>query len=493
METNSTYQNLLTTAQLLPYQLPIDLSHFTHTEMIAGKEMNERIAASLQVLLSLSMQQDQPIDRVDKVMLDQYIGRIDEMLSEQLDAILHHPKFQEIESLWRSLKYVVDRTDFTANIKIEVLDVDKQTLIDDFEDVSEIPQSGLYKQIYEREYDTPGGEPFTSMISAFEFDASTTDITLLRNLSKVASVAHCPFIGSVGGAFFNKSSISDVVEIEDLINYMDRAEYIRWNSFRESEDSRYIGLTLPRFLLRLPYGEHNPVKQFQYHEDVTCSSEQYLWGRASFAFAANLTESFRQYGWCVNIRGPESGGKIENLPLHQYNAGRGLQTKIPSEVLIAETRELAFANLGFIPLSYYKNSDYACFFSANSVQKPAVYHDKQANSNSRINSRLPYIFLSSRVAHYLKVLQRENIGSSISRSEQEEELNQWLNTLITKMNNPGPELAATRPLREGRVDVEESPDNPGYYRVNLYAVPHFQVEGMDVKLSLVGQMPAGKR
>lgn len=486
------YQQLCEIADVKPFQENIDLSHFIHTEDLANKGLNERLAAALHVLLSLTIEQGKPVERVDKVLLDYYIAKIDGIISAQLDEILHHKSFQEVESLWRSLKYVVDKTDFNANIKIELLDVDKQTLVDDFEDVSETPQSGLYKQVYEREYDTPGGEPFTAMISPFEFDASAMDIALLRNISKVAAVAHCPFIATVGGDFFNKPSMADVNEIDDLANYMERAEYIRWNSFRESDDARYIGLTLPRFLLRLPYGEHNPVKRFNYEENVTDSSNQYLWGAASFSFAANLCQSFKQYGWCVNIRGPESGGKVEHLPLHQYDAGRGLQTKIPSEVLISETRELAFANLGFIPLSYYKNSDYACFFSANSTQKPALYQDKQASANSRINARLPYIFLSSRIAHYLKVLQRENIGSTISRSEQEEKLNQWLNTIVTKMNNPGPELAATHPLREGRVDVMAIADNPGYYRVSLYAVPHFQIEGMDVKLSLVAQIPSGE-
>ncbi|WP_133129404.1 type VI secretion system contractile sheath large subunit [Legionella yabuuchiae] len=485
----SSYQQLCHIAEVEPFTESLDLTHFTRAEQLANKQFNERLAASLQVFLSMAVEQGTLIERVDKVLLDQYISKIDEMLSAQLDEILHHTTFQELESLWMSLKHVVDRTDFTANIKIELLDVDKQALIEDFEDVSDTSQSGLYKQVYEREYDTPGGEPFTAMISPYEFDASAIDLSLLRQISKVAAVAHCPFIGSVGGSFFNKSSLQDVIEIEDLVGYMDRAEYIRWNSFRDSEDARYIGLTLPRFLLRLPYGENNPVKRFQYNESVTSSADQYLWGRASFAFAANLGESFRKYGWCVNIRGPESGGKVDHLPLHQYNLGQGLQTKIPCEVMIPETRELTFANLGFIPLSYYKNSDYACFFSANSAQKPMSYLDKQASSNSRINARLPYIFLSARIAHYLKVMQRENIGSSLSRSEQEEQLNQWLKTLITKMNNPGPELAATHPLRDGQVMVEELPEHPGYYRINLYAVPHFQVEGMDVKLSVVGQIP----
>ncbi len=484
------YQQLCQSAELLPYQQGIQLDRYLQVDDIANTQRNERFAAALQVFLNFVIEEGEPVERVDKWLIDHYISVIDEMLSKQLDEILHHPDFQSVESLWRSLKYLVDRTDFRANSKIEILDVDKDELAADFEDLSETSQSGLYKQVYTREYDTPGGEPFTAMIAPYSFDSSAADVGLLRQISKVAAVAHCPFIASVGSGFFNKKSMDEVNEIEDIGNYMERAEYIRWNAFRETEDARYIGLTLPRFLLRLPYGEDNPVRRFDYQEQVSESNEHYLWAQASFAFAANLSKSFKEHGWCVNIRGPLSGGKIEHLPLHQYDAGRGLQTKIPSEVLFSETNELAYANAGLIPLCSYKNSDHACFFSANSVQKPAVYQDRSATANSRINARLPYIFLSSRIAHYLKVQQRENIGSQKSRSEQEGELNQWLKGLITRMNNPGAELAASHPLRDGYVAVEEMADNPGYYRVNLYAVPHFQVEGMDVKLSLVGQMPA---
>jgi type VI secretion system protein ImpC len=251
-------------------------------------------------------------------------------------------------------------------------------------------------------------------------------------------------------------------------------------------------LAWPRFLLRMPYGSDNPVRGFWYEEKVYDSAEKYLWGCASFAFAANIARSFKEHGWAVNIRGPEAGGKVEHLPLHQYDVGRGLMSKIPIETIIPETRELELAHLGFIPLSYYKNSDYACFFSANSVQKPAVYLSQEATANSRINARLPYIFLSARIAHYLKVLQRETIGSNVGRLKLEERLNEWLQTLVTKMRNPEPEQIAKHPLRDGRVEVRAIEDNPGFYRVELYAMPHFQIEGIDVSLSVVGKMPTGK-
>lgn len=489
-DTNS-YQKLCEAAKIAPVATTLSLNNFITVEDMANKAPEERLTAALQVFIDMVAGEESKVDRVDRVLLDHYIAKIDEVLSDQLNVVLHNEKFQQYESIWRSLKYLVDSTDFRYNTKIEVLDVDKETLRGDLEDAPDTTLSGLYKHIYIREYDTPGGEPISAMISDYTFDASTPDVTMLTEISKVAAASHCPFISSVHAGFFNKENMDEVNKIDDLVTYMeDRAEYLRWKSFRASEDARYIGLTLPRFLLRLPYGEDNPVRSFRFEEQVSGETmESYLWGNASFAFAVNMTRCFKKYGWTVNIRGPESGGKVEGLPLHKYDVGRGLQTKIPTEIIIPETRELEFANLGFIPLSYYKNSDYACFFSANSVQKPAEYSTLDATANSRINSRLPYVFLSSRLGHYLKVIQRENIGSSKNRLELESQLNEWLQTLVTRMNKPGPELAATHPLREGKVSVEELQDNPGFYKVSMYAMPHFQIEGVDVKLSLVGQVP----
>lgn len=484
------YQRFCDALAMDPVHHAMTLDKFATTEELANRSLSERMTAAMQVLIEMVGESEHNVDRLDKNLIDLFITRVDAALSSQLDEILHHPQFQQLESSWNSLKYLVDNVDFRANSKLELLDVSKESLRDDFEDAPETIQSGLYKHIYVQEYDTPGGEPFSSVVSNYEFDSGAPDIALLGEIARVASSAHCPFIGSVGASFFKKRTIDEVTRIEDLANYMERADFIRWNGFRDSEDSRYIGLTLPRFLLRLPYGQDNPVRAFDYQENVQqATAERYLWGNASFAFAANMARSFKKYGWTVNIRGPESGGKIDALPLHQYDVGKGLQTKIPTETIISETRELEYANLGFIPLSYYKNSDFACFFSANSAQKPQLYSTAEATANARINGRLPYIFLSSRLGHYLKVLQRENIGSSKNKSELESELNEWLQTLVTKMNKPGPELAATHPLRDGQVIVDEIADNPGFYKVSMYAVPHFQIEGVDVKLSLVGQMP----
>jgi type VI secretion system protein ImpC len=492
-ETLSVYEKFCQAINIAPIKQTSDLCQFSDIAHLANTSKSERLTSAVQVLLYCTSEEDETIHRVDKNLLDIYINKIDRALSAQLDEILHHSEFQAYESTWRGLQYLVDNTDFRANCKIELLNITKDALKDDFDDADEDIHSGLYKQVYEKEYDTPGGEPVTAMISPFTFDAGSEDIQLLYAIAKVAAATHCPFIGNVSPAFFGKDNIDAVASIDDLASYMERSEFIRWNAFRESDDARYIGLTLPRFLLRLPYGQDNKVRGFNYQEQVFESSDHYLWGAASFPFAANMAKSFKAYGWTVNIRGPESGGKVEQLPLHQYDFGRGLLTKIPTEMIIPETRELALSHLGFIPLSYYKNSNYACYFSANSTQKPVKYSDPQATANSRINARLPYIFLSARIAHYLKVLQRESIGSNVSRSELEDRLNTWLQTLITKMSNPDPEQSSLHPLRDGKVNVETIEDNPGFYRVSLYAMPHFQIEGVDVSLSIVGKMPTTEK
>jgi type VI secretion system protein ImpC len=357
-----------------------------------------------------------------------------------------------------------------------------------------VVQSGLYRHTYIQEYDTPGGQPIGSIISNFEFANSPQDIALLRNISKVAASAHMPFMGSVGPKFFGKETMEEVAAIQDIGNYFDRAEYIKWKSFRDTDDARYIGLTMPRVLGRLPYGpDTTPVRGFNYREAVKGTDHnRYLWVNASFAFAANMVNSFIRNGWCVQIRGPQAGGKVEDLPVHLYDLGTGYQPKIPTEVLIPETREFEFANLGFIPLSFYKNHDFACFFSANSTQKPALYDTREATANSRINARLPYIFLLSRIAHYLKLIQRENIGTTKDRRLLEMELNNWIKNLVTEMTDPGDDLQASHPLREAKVTVEDIEDNPGFFRIKLFIIPHFQVEGMDIGLSLVSQMPKAK-
>ncbi|EQA5709323.1 type VI secretion system contractile sheath large subunit, partial [Cronobacter sakazakii] len=403
------------------------------SQRLADASADERVTAAVRVFLERLKQSGQQVEKLDKTLLDHHIAELDRQISRQLDTVMHHPEFQQVESLWRGLKHLVDRTDYRQNVRTEILDIAKEDLRQDFEDAPEIIQSGLYWHTYTAEYDTPGGEPVGAVISSYEFDASAQDMALLRNISKVSAAAHMPFIGAVGPKFFLKDSMEEVAAIKDIGNYFDRAEYIKWKSFRDTDDARYIGLTLPRVLGRLPYGPDTvPVRSFNYVEEVKGPDhEKYLWTSASFAFAANMVKSFINNGWCVQIRGPQAGGAVQDLPIHLYDLGTGNQVKIPSEVMIPETREFEFANLGFIPLSYYKNRDYACFFSANSAQKPALYDTPDATANSRINARLPYIFLLSRIAHYLKLIQRENIGTTKDRRLLELELNNWVRGLVT--------------------------------------------------------------
>ncbi|MBD9642619.1 type VI secretion system contractile sheath large subunit [Pantoea sp. PNT02] len=490
----SVYASLFEKINLNPVSELSDLNVWQDNQAMSDATADERVTAAMQVFLTRLKISGAKVEKLDKNLLDHHIAELDRQISRQLDAVMHHDEFQKVESAWRGLKSLVDKTDFRQNVKIEVLDVSKDDLRQDFEDAPEIIQSGLYLQTYVAEYDTPGGEPIGAVISAYEFDASAQDVALLRNLSKVAASAHMPFIGSVGPQFFLKESMEEVAAIKDIGNYFDRAEYIKWKSFRDTDDSRYIGLTMPRVLGRLPYGPDTvPVRSFNYIEEVKGPDhDKYLWTNASFAFAANMVQSFISNGWCVQIRGPQAGGAVQDLPIHLYDLGTGNQVKIPSEVMIPETREFEFANLGFIPLSYYKNRDYACFFSANSTQKPALYDTADATANSRINARLPYIFLLSRIAHYLKLIQRENIGTTKDRRLLELELNTWVRTLVTEMTDPGDELQSSHPLRDAKVLVEDIEDNPGFFRVKLFAIPHFQVEGMDVNLSLVSQMPKAK-
>jgi type VI secretion system protein ImpC len=475
-------------------QAGVDIQDFKDPTSIAEKPKGAMVAAALRVFIDAVAQLEKPVERIDKHLLDGMIASLDSKMSDQLNEILHHENFQQLESSWRGLKFVIDRTDFRKNVRIEMIDISKTALRASFEDAPELIQSGLYKHVYNGAYDQPGADPYGAMVSNFEFDNSAPDITLMQEIAKVSSAAHCPFLGAIGPKFFGKKSMEDWKRIPDLNAWMETADYIKWRSFRESEDSRYIGLTFPRFLLRLPYGPDTaPVKSFNYQENVKGPDhEKYLWGNSAFAFATNLIRAYTNDGWCVQIRGPQAGGAVDNLPVHVYDVGKGKQAKIPTEVPVDETLEFACANLGFIPFSHYQGRDYACFFSANSTQKPAIYEQPEATANSRINARLPYIFLASRIAHYLKVIQRENIGTTKDRLKIEQDLNEWIRTLVTEMKNPSEEQIAKHPLRAAQVRVYDIEENPGFFRVEMMIMPHFQIEGMDISLSLVGKLPKAK-
>lgn len=484
------YKQVLVNLDLKESPDDFQFSDFSDYTKFCDKNKDERLVQSLKAFFELLAIENFRLENLNRYTIDFMISKIDDFIQVYLDIILHHPKFQKAESLWRSIDFLVERTDFNSNVEIDLLEASKEELICDFEDALDITQSSLYQHVYVNEYDMPGGKPYSVILSNYEFNTTHSDINLLKEISSVASSAHCPFLGSVGPNFFEKKDMDSVSKIQDLKEFFQRPEYIRWNQFRETENARFIGLTIPKFLLRLPYGKGNPVKNLYYEESVEGSnSYRYVWGSAAFAFVSNLTKSFKQHGWTVGIRGPESGGKVDDLLVHHHSSPRGVESKMPVEMLIPERKELELAELGLIPFSYYKHSNYGCFFSANSVHKPGEFSDVNLSANAKVNARLPYIFLASRIGHYLKVLQRENLGGIKDKNLLEHELNAWLNTLVTAMPNPSLSLISKRPLRDGKIQVSELEESPGMYKVEFYVVPHFQVEGMDIKLSLVSKLP----
>jgi type VI secretion system protein ImpC len=432
-------------------------------------------------------------EKVHQSVVNEMIAEIDKKLSSQVDAILHHSDVQKLESAWRGLKFAIDRTNFRENIKMQILNVSKDDLLADFEDAPEITKSGLYKQVYTAEYGQFGGEPFGAMVANYEFSASSPDIALMQNVSAVGAMAHTPFIASAGPKFFGEDDFLKMPNLKDLHAIFEGPQYAKWNSFRESEDARYMALTLPRFLLRLPYDEeNNPVKAFTYNETVTDDHKNYLWGNASFAFATRLADSFAKYRWCPNIIGPQSGGTVDDLPLHQYEAMGEIQTKIPTEVLISERREFELAEEGFIALAMRKGSDNACFFSANSCQKAKFFgtskEGKEAEANYKLGTQLPYTMIVNRLAHYIKVLQREQIGSWKERGDLERELNTWIRQYVSDQESVDPITRGRRPLRGAEITVSDVEGDPGWYRVGMKVRPHFKYMGAFFTLSLVGKL-----
>jgi len=435
------------------------------------------------------------VEKVDKGLVDQLISSIDQKLSKQIDEILHNSSFQQLESAWRGLKMTVDHTNFRENIKLEVLNASKEDLLEDFEDSPDVTKSGLYKHIYSAGYGQFGGEPVAAMVANYELSAGAQDLKLLRYTSQVAAMSHAPFIASAGPKFFGVDDIQELPNLNDINSIFESPLYAKWKSFRETEDARYVGLTMPRFLLRVPYGEaSNPVKAFNYEEDVSRSHEEYLWGNTSFAFATRLTDSFAKYRWCPNIIGPQSGGAVEDLPLHQFESMGDIETKIPTEVLISDRREYELSEQGFIPLTMRKGSDNAAFFAANSTQKPKIFGDtkegKEAETNYKLGTQLPYLFIISRLAHYIKVLQREQLGSWKGRVDLERELNEWMRQYISDQENPSAAVRNRRPLRKAKIVVEDVAGDPGWYRVTLDVMPHFKYMGASFTLSLKGKLDA---
>jgi type VI secretion system protein ImpC len=447
------------------------------------------IQALMRELLSPKHQNE----KVDKAFADALIAEVDEKISRQVDVILHHPDFQKLESAWRGLKFVVDHADFRENIKVELLNVSKQDLMTDFEDAPEITKSGLYRIAYTQEYGTFGGKPYGAIFSSYDFGPSSQDVQLLQNCASVAAMSHAPFFGAGGPAFFGDKDYLKLPNMRDLHAIFEGPQYTKWNAFRSSEDSRYVGLCMPRFLLRLPYGNKTvPAKNFSFEEDVVGQHDRYLWGSATYAMATRIADSFAKYRWCPNIIGPQAGGTVEDLPLHQYEAMGEIQTKCPTEVQISERREFELSEEGFIALTFRKDADNACFFSANSCQKAKTFgqsaEGKEAELNYRLGTQLPYMFVVCRIAHYIKVLQREQIGSWKERGELESELNKWIGQYVADMDSVSPAVRGKRPLRKAQITVEDVPGNAGWYKVDMKVRPHFKYMGAFFTLGLVGKL-----
>ncbi|WP_029002889.1 type VI secretion system contractile sheath large subunit [Azorhizobium doebereinerae] len=432
-------------------------------------------------------------EKVNSAVVDQMIAAIDQKLSAQLDTILHDENFQQLESAWRGLKFLVDKTDFRQNIKIEMLSTSKDELLADFDDSPEIVRSGLYRHVYTAEYGQFGGQPIGAVITNFDYGPGAQDIKLLQYMASVGAMSHAPIIGAASTQMFGVDQFEELANLKDLQSIFEGPKYAKWNSFRQTEDARYVGLTAPRFLLRLPYGpDSNPVKSFNYNEASSGTTANYLWGNAAYAFATRLTDSFAQFRWCPNIIGPQSGGAVENLPLHTFEAMGQLQSKVPTEVLISDRREYELAEQGFIALTMRKGTDNASFFSANSVQKPKFFGNsedgKEAELNYKLGTQLPYMFIINRLAHYIKVLQRENIGSWKTRVELETELNKWIRQYVADQENPSAEVRSRRPLRAASIQVEDVQGEPGWYRVAMAVQPHFKYMGADFTLTLKGKL-----
>src|SRR4051794_36870310 len=427
------------------------------------------------------------------VAINSRIAEIDRLLSAQMNEIMHHADFQKLEGSWRGLHHLIKNSLTGTQLKIRVMSVTKSDLLKDFERALEFDQSNMFKKIYEEEYGTFGGAPFGAIIGDFEFGNHPQDMALLEQISQVAAAAHAPFLSAASSGMFGWDSFGEMSEVRDVAKIFDRTEYAKWRSFRESEDSRYVGLTLPHVLMREPYGAATrPTETFRFEEDVDGKDhKKYLWGNAAYALGTRLTEAFSMHGWCVAIRGVEGGGLVQGLPTHTFQTDEGeVAMKCPTEVAITDRREKEFADNGFIPLVHCKGTDYAAFFATQSASKAKKYDTDAANANARLSTQLQYIFAVSRFAHYLKTMVRDKIGSFMSRQEAQIFLNRWISKYVLENDVAPASQKAKYPLREARVDVTEVPGKPGAYRAVAFLRPHFQLDELSVSLRLVADLPA---
>ncbi len=426
------------------------------------------------------------------VAINSRIAEIDRLISAQMNDIMHHEDFQKLEGSWRGVHHLVKNSLTGSQLKIRMMSVTKKDLLKDFERALEFDQSAMFKKLYEDEYGTFGGAPFGALIGDFEFGNHPQDMSLLENMSQVAAAAHAPFLSAASAGLFGWETFSEMSEVRDVAKIFDRTEYMKWRSFREAEDSRYVGLTLPHVLMREPYGAATkPTESFRFEEDVDGKDhKKYLWGNAAYALGTRLTEAFSMYGWCVAIRGVEGGGLVQGLPTHTFQTDEGeLAMKCPTEVAITDRREKEFSDNGFIPLVHCKGTDYAAFFGMQSANKAKKYDSDEANANARLSTQLQYLFAVSRFAHYLKSMMRDKVGSFMSRKDCEQFLNRWIKNYITEDDTATAATKAKFPLREARIDVAEIPGKPGCYRAVAFLRPHFQLDELSVSLRLVADLP----
>ncbi|MFZ7094917.1 type VI secretion system contractile sheath large subunit [Luteimonas dalianensis] len=429
--------------------------------------------------------------------LDARVAELDRIISEQLSAIMHAPEFQQLESSWRGLHYLCQQTSTGTMLKVKVLNAPKKDLVRDFKSAIDFDQSALFKKVYEEEFGTFGGSPFGALIGDYYIGRQPEDMYFVEQMSHVAAASHAPFISAASEDMFGLESYADLGKPRDLAKVFDTVEYAKWKSFRDGEDSRYVGLTMPRFLGRLPYNpkDGTTVEGFNFVEEVEASDHnRYLWCNTAYAMGARLTRAFEDYGWCAAIRGVEGGGLVEDLPTHTFRTDDGeVALKCPTEIAITDRREKELSDLGFIPLVHCKNTDYAAFFGAQSAQKAKKYDSDAANANAILSTQLQYIFAVSRIAHYLKAMMREKIGSFASAGNVEEFLNRWIAQYVLLDDNATQEAKAQYPLREASIQVSEVPGKPGVYRAVAFVRPHFQLDELSVSLRLVAELPAGAK
>ena len=454
------------------------------------------VEAAVQTLAQQALAQTTLIGKDTVKSIEDMIAAIDKKLSDQINQILHHEDFQKLEGAWRGLHYLVNNTETDDQLKIRVMNISKADLGRTLKRYkgTNWDQSPIFKKIYEEEYGQFGGEPYGCLVGDYHFDQSAPDVELLGEMSKVAAAAHAPFITGVSPTLMQMESWQELANPRDLTKIFSTPEYAAWRSLRQSEDSRYLGLAMPRFLSRMPYGARtNPVEDFNFEEDTGAADHgKYTWANAAYAMATNINRSFKQYGWCSRIRGIESGGAVEGLPTHNFPTDDGgVDVKCPTEIAIGDRREGELAKAGLMPLIYRKNSDFAAFIGAQSLQQPAEYDDPDATANAQLAARLPYLFATCRFAHYLKCIVRDKVGSFKERDE----MSRWLQDWIMQYVDGDPahsseSTKAAKPLAAAEVVVEEIEGNPGYYTSKFFLRPHYQLEGLTVSLRLVSKLPS---